>query len=84
MLFRSCMGMSAAFFRVAGVLTRLGSYDLPCAWNGNRLLINRMLLIQWFNEKSTGREDFKTALIKKRLEEFQNNPPGRGRKRRVR
>lgn len=76
--------ISAEFFRLAGELTKLGAYDLPCFWIGNRLQINKELLIRWLNEKSTGREDFKTALIKQRLEDFKNNPVHRGRKRRVR
>ena len=72
------------FFRLAGQLTKEGGYDLPCFWIGSHLKINRLMMINWINDRSDGREDFKTALLKKRIEEFKNGLHQRGRKRKIR
>ena len=48
------------------------------------LKINRMKMIEWLNDKSDGREDFKTSLLKKRVEELKNGLNKRGRKRKIR
>ena len=76
--------MPAEFFRLAGQLTKNGAYDLPCFWIGSHLKINRLMMIEWLKDKSDGREDFKTALLKKRIEEFKNGLHQRGRKRKIR
>lgn len=76
--------ISADFLRLAGQLTKEGGYDLPCFWIGSHLKINRLMMINWLNDKSDGREDFKTALLKKRVEEFKNGLNQRGRKRKAR
>ena len=76
--------LSAAFFRAAGQLTKSGYLDLPCFWIGNHLKINRLMMIEWLNDKSDGREDFKLSLLKKRVEEIENGLHQRGRKRKAR
>lgn len=77
--------LPAEFFRLAGQLTKAGGYDLPCFWIGSHLKINRLMMINWLNDKSDGREDFKTTLLKKRVEEFKNGlHQQRGRKRKMR
>ena len=76
--------ISADFLRLAGQLTKEGGYDLPCFWIGSHLKINRMKMIEWLNDKSDGREDFKTSLLKKRVEELKNGLNKRGRKRKIR
>lgn len=76
--------LPAEFFRLAGQLTKSGAYDLPCFWIGSHLKINRLMMIEWLKDKSDGREDFKTALLKKRIEELKSGLHQRGRKRRIR
>lgn len=80
----SLFALPAEFFRLAGHLTKEGIYDLPCFWIGSHLKINRMKMIEWLNSKSDGREDFKTSLLKKRVEELKNGLNKRGRKRKIR
>lgn len=74
-------GLSAAFIRYAGQMTRNGDYDLPCVWVGNHLKINRLMLEEWLQDKTDGHRDFKTAFIIKSIEE---NVPHRGRPRKIR
>lgn len=79
--------LPAEFFRLAGALTKAGAYDLPCFWVGSHLKINRLKTIEWINDKCyTGREDFKTSLIKQRVEEYKKElcTHRRGRKRKAR
>lgn len=77
-------GLPAQFFRVAGTLTKRGQYDLPCCWIGSHLKINRPKLEKWLEDKSDGITDFKTSLLKKRVEELKNGLNKRGRKRKIR
>ncbi|WP_196592450.1 helix-turn-helix domain-containing protein [Pectinatus frisingensis] len=74
-------GLSTAFIRYAGQMTKAGEYDLPCVWIGNHLKINRLLLEKWLEDKTDGHRDFKTAFIIKQIKEA---IPHRGRPRKVR
>lgn len=74
-------GITAAFFRYAGNLSKTGDYDLPCVWIGTHLKINRIMLENWLADKTDGRMDFKTAFLVKTVEEKQAR---KGRPRRVR